>query len=137
MDSNTRRTVTNLARKVRAWCEAENVKLETPKNKNLCGWCAIATARLWKELNAQGVKGQIHLSLSGPCAHVFLVVDDHIVDVTATQFPQFRNEKLVILHEKEAEGYWFYKAEKKFDNTDKLREDQVASGWPACQTAEA
>ena len=138
MERALRTTVSTAARKVRAWCEAENSKRAFPVLGNdLSGWCAIASARLWKELQAKGINAEIHLSQEGYCAHVFLVVDDHVVDVTATQFRPFTHQPLVIKHLEEAEVHWFYNANKKFDHIVKLREDQVTNGWPVHQTVPA
>lgn len=129
-------TVTHQARRIRAWCEAENAGQGHPsRTKSLAGWCAIASARLWKELVAVGVNAEICMALNGSSAHVFLVIEDHVVDVTATQFQAFRDQKLNIMHVKEAEQYWYYRPIKVFQTPDKLREDQVTTGWPASQTA--
>ncbi len=138
MERALRTTVSTAARKVRAWCEAENAKRECSRaTENLGGWCAIASARLWRELQAKGINAEIHLSQEGDCAHVFLVIDDHVVDVTATQFRPFSHQPLVIMHLKEAEVHWFYQTSKKFNDADKLREDQVTNGWPPNQTVPA
>jgi hypothetical protein len=138
MERALRTTVTTQAKKVRAWCEAENGKREFPKHtEGLCGWCAIASARLWRELLAQGVKSELHIASNEGISHVFVIVDDYIVDVTATQFRAFANRKLVIMHAKEGEVHWFYRSHKVFDNPDDLRARQVADGWPTEQTVPA
>lgn len=68
-------------------------------------------------------------------AHVYCVVDDYIVDVTATQFKQFRNERVVIMHCKEAEAYDFYQSRAVFKCADSLRRQQKKDLWPQDQVA--
>lgn len=99
------------------------------------GWCAIASAKLWKSLDAVGIKTEIHLAQDIIGCHVFLVIEDHVVDVTATQFSEFENNKLVIMHVKEAEAYWFYQSADVFETADDLRANQIRTGWPRDQIA--
>jgi hypothetical protein len=71
----------------------------------------------------------------GAGAHVFIVVDDHVVDITATQFREFEDTKIVVLHTKEAEQYDFYETSQMFETPQKLRKYQVRNHWPGEQIA--
>ena len=135
MNKELRALVSEHAKKVRAWAEATNRRRAVPGTDDLNGWCAITSARLWRDLSAAGVKSEIHMAESDDGCHVFLVVDDHVVDVTATQFNEFRNRKLVIMHHREADRFWFYQSCDIFDTAEDLRVTQIRTGWPPEQTA--
>lgn len=70
-------------------------------------------------------------------SHVYLVVDDHVVDVTATQFDEFRGTPVVIAHYKEAEQHYFYQSSEIFGTPKELRKFQRKTGWPKNQIARA
>ena len=67
--------------------------------------------------------------------HVFLVVGDYVVDITATQFYEYRSRRILILHRKEAEVHWFHQGDDIFETADDLRAHQIRTGWPKAQTA--
>lgn len=121
----------DIAQGVREWTERRR---EAPDD--LCGYCAIAAAELHKRLNAAGIDALLHVAMHSneSDAHVFVTVDDHIVDVTATQFSQFAHDPVVILHEKEAQ-HWFHTSYESFDTVAELRRHQVKTGWPQNQIA--
>lgn len=136
MNRQKRALITEHANRVRTWAELTNSRRAFPGPSNLLGWCAIASARLWRELSAAGIESEIHMATGGGCgSHVFLVVDDHVVDVTASQFNEFYKKKLVIMHRKEAEQHWFYRTDDVFETADELRRSQIRTGWPKEQTA--
>lgn len=135
MKRELKQLVTGHAKLVRAWAEAANQRRKYNRRDNLMGWCAIASAKLWKSLDAAGIKAEIHLAQDIDGCHVFLVIEDHVVDVTATQFSEFESSKLVIMHVKEAEGHWFYQSSDIFETADDLRENQIRTGWPRHQVA--
>ena len=66
-------------------------------------------------------------------AHCFVVVEDHIVDVTASQFWQFKDQNLVIMHVREAEFYEMYRTVKTFSCGAALRRHQKRDKWPSNQ----
>lgn len=119
-----------IAKQVRTWAEkkAEDANYNPD---NLCGWCAIASGQLFKRLQADGIAAEIHIN-SG---HTFLVVEDHIVDITATQFHEFGNKPVLIIHQKEIDEneHWFYAETKVFKSIAKLHAFQVKEKWPAKQ----
>lgn len=104
-------------------------------DSDLSGWCAIASARLHRVLAAKGFKSELHMAHGDWGSHVFLVVEDHVVDVTATQFDEFKNQQLVIAHHRELEHHWFYQSSDVFESAEELREHQIRTGWPSSQTA--
>lgn len=119
-----------LAGGVRHWCEALAAKsLASP---DLQGYCAIASARLWSELTRAGIAAEIWEAQAW-CNHVYVIVDDHVVDVTATQFPPFRNCPVVIQHVKSAELLWWWRQDRPHASDRALHRHQIRSGWPQDQ----
>lgn len=125
--------VHSIAEEVRHWAEELARKRGRHDGFDLNGYCAIASAELYKRLTAAGVKAELHLASLDMGSHVFVVCEDHIVDVTATQFYEFRNQHIVILHVKEAEEHWFYCGDYVFNDPKKLRKAQIKWGWPQDQ----
>ena len=68
-------------------------------------------------------------------SHVFVVVADHIVCVTATQFSEFEEEKVLIMHTKEAESFEYYRSSRVFETVTELRKHQIKTRWPKEQVA--
>lgn len=134
MDKNLRLHVISIARNVRAWAEFRNNR-QTYPGRNLNGWCAIASAQLSREFSQNDIKHEIHMSETDMGNHVYVIVDDHVVDVTATQFSEFKNENIVILHHREADLYWFWRSAYVFQTANELRKHQRKTGWPIDQTA--
>jgi len=136
MDKALHDTVLGIAEDVRFWAEG---KAEHGL-ENLKGWCAKASAELFRLLCKEGIESEIHLwvhkSYKKPrAAHVFLVVDDHVVDVTATQFEEFSNTPVLIMHHREAEVYEFYQTVKTFKSIPELIAGQKKTRWPTHQIA--
>lgn len=126
-----RRSVETMARHVRAWALDRAGVYE----QDLCGWCGICSAELWRRLTRAGIHSRIHVHNSSWESHVFLVVDDHIVDVTATQFTEFRQVPVVIIPEFEGKAYSFYSTVEIFDSAMDLRQYQLKNKWPKMQVA--
>lgn len=132
MNNELKRIVVAAAKRARAWAQAE-----AGPHHNLCGWCAKASARLYAELSAHGIKPAICMTnTENQGSHVFLLLDDHVVDVTATQFQEFENKPVVIMHSKEAEQHYFYQPSEMFDTPARLRSYQRRHGWPEYQMAQ-
>lgn len=130
MNKNLLSRVFSVAQQVRIWTHERAVRAKY-NSHNLSGWCAISSAHLFRELRKAKITAELHY-VSGHC---FVVVEDHVVDVTATQFGEFTKTPILILHLKEAEQHWFYKTEKIFENPTELREHQLKEKWPRCQIA--
>lgn len=134
MNRTTKDILHTEATEVRHW--AERRATGTKNEKDLNGWCARASAELWRKLNAvhPELNPKICMAEGMLGAHVYIKIDDHIVDVTATQFPEFRYEPIVIEHEKELQ-HWFYETSKTFDSPTELLKDQKKHKWPKNQLA--
>ena len=131
MDKALRDTVTAIALDVRYWAE------DRAKYACLSGMCAIASAELHRRLAEVGIASEIHVWYwhYDESAHVYCVVDDFVVDVTATQFKEFRNRPVVIMHTREAEVYTYYQTQEVFKDAGSLRKMQKRTKWPAEQVA--
>lgn len=133
MDQILRDQILVIAHDVRLWTEQKAIRSDYHPN-DLMGWCAIASAELFKRLTAKGIKAEIHMHDYSYC-HCFCVVDDYVVDVTATQFYEYRNETIVFKHVKEAEVHEYYVTSKVFKCANDLRECQLREAWPSKQIA--
>jgi len=133
MNANLQSNVMAIATDVRYWAEGR----ASDDRPDLLGWCARASAELFKQLKAEDIDAEIHVWTAGVGeeAHVFVVVDDHIVDVTATQFKEFAETPVVILHYKEAQAYEFYQTVHVFHSITELLSYQKKSRWPGSQLA--
>ena len=134
MNKKLETLVLEIAHDVRQWTERKDKKRSEP-TKNLCGWCAIAAGKLYRQLCEEGIPSYLAMSQTGWGCHVFNIVDDHVLDVTATQFSEFANQRVVLLHEKEAEAYEFYQVEQLFGCNRELRRAQLNAKWPRSQVA--
>lgn len=123
------RLVEKVAHDVRNWAEKK-----AGEGDDLCGFCAIASAELHRRLKKLGIETELHLwDDSDYSCHVFLVVDDYVVDVTATQFWEFNNRRVVVLPKKAAEAYEFYNTSAVFKEPPALKRWQKKTGWPEDQ----
>ena len=128
--------IRSVAESVRYWAEGRAVGTEG--EDDLTGWCAIASAHLWRELLKIGVVGELHAWVSpadNSSAHVFLVVDDHIVDVTATQFGRMRAKPVHIQHLREAQIWDWYNSQQVFQTPEQLIKWQKRERWNREQIA--
>lgn len=121
-----------IASSVRKWAEKYAEKEDMPDD--LTGMCGIASAELSRRLTEANIPHEIHLFNDFGC-HVFIAVDDHVLDVTATQFHEFKHTKIVFRHYKEAEQYYYYQPSEIFANAEALRKHQLKTNWPMHQTA--
>ena len=134
MQENLRMRVLSVAREVREWTEMQNNKREY-HSEDLVGWCAIASAQLSRRFVVEEIPHRICMCEDDIGCHVFLIVDDHVVDVTATQFIAYEKEPVVIIHEREASACWYYQISREFQTPSELRRYQQKVGWPSDQTA--
>ncbi len=134
IDHELRIQLISAARQVRAWTEARDDSLEYP-SEDLNGWCAIASGQLSRLLHTLEINHEIHIAECPLGCHVYIVVNDHIIDITATQFQKYRNEPVLFEHRALVSGDWFYKPMHVFENADALREHQVQNKWHRHQIA--
>ena len=135
MNKQIRGRVAAIALETRAWV-SERAFLSNYNPDSLEGWCAIASAELCKRLNVEGIAAQIHMWVSGwgEC-HCFCVVEEHVVDITATQFEEFWDKELVIMPMLEAFEYEMYRGTEVFECGKDLRRYQKRNRWPSYQVA--
>lgn len=133
MDSDIYETVYQQAKDVRQW--AWELATQIDRNNRLAGWCAVCSTELWHRLEAVGISAELHFHCDRMVgSHVFLLVDNHIIDITATQFDEFRHVPIVIIPSYEGKNYSFYATKKVFHRADKLRSYIVSQDWPPNQT---
>ena len=131
MDKQIKSTVMNIASQVREWVLKEARKVRY-NEKDLCGWCAIASAKLHIELKKKNINSKLNIWNGAYSSHVFLTVDDYIVDITATQFLA-NHPHVLIIHEKEAEQFEYFKSCGEFKDVKHLRKTQIQHKWPSKQ----
>lgn len=131
MDIDTYSKILDTARIVRY--QVQDIAGED--EQDLCGYCAIASAKLWKDLNSVGIKAEIHAWVSEfEDAHVFLIVDDHVLDITATQFSELETIEVYLCHSREMQ-YYFHTSSEVFETPKQLKKWQTSTGWPSSQIA--
>jgi hypothetical protein len=89
MDVHKLKRVKRIAYRVREKCElyALNVISRDLDPKELMGLCAIASFTLCTELEKAGIEAEVYEGKYDTWfEHCWVVVDDKIVDITATQF---------------------------------------------------
>lgn len=129
MDNELRSIINKLGREVRRWA------LNQGAHPSLGEWCAICSGELAKRLEEHGIKPEVRISVDGDNnAHVFLALDDHIIDITATQFVEYRDRPVVIMHEREATE-WYHEAVDFVPHYKMLKKYQKKNGWVKEQIA--
>ena len=83
------KTIKQIAKEVRVW--GELLERNGICFENLRGLCAICSVELFTRLQKEGYKP---LFCFNTC-HAFVVVDNKIVDVTASQFSLYRNTNIL------------------------------------------
>lgn len=122
-----------IATDVREWVQARADRTDYGAD-SLCGWCAIASAELSKRLISAGIDCTICLSrVASRGYHCFVMIDDYVLDVTATQFREYEREPVVFLHSKEAEVNDYHIPVNEFSTAKALRVYQSKVHWPSYQ----
>lgn len=99
---------------------------------DLCGMCAIAAAELFRRLQSAGYKPKIAVRNKKVEGHCFIIVDEKVVDVTATQFGM-KPVEIVARNQKRLPSFWRHTS--LFDSVEDLILCQKRTGWPIEQTA--
>lgn len=115
-----------IAQNVRNWAEDR----DWHSIKTLYGFCAKASARLHTLLVKEGIPAKIGCNDH----HVYVIVDNYIVDVTATQFGPW--ETVTVLPLEEAGKYKHWEAQQIKHSAKELVGYQRRMGWPSDQLAE-
>lgn len=133
MNNTTETTIREIAQKVRVWAENKAHNSNGRYPPNLMGLCAISSARLHMELENKSIDATLNLA----DGHVFVMVDDYIVDVTATQFSEFSDTKINIIHERMVSDQYYYDVRQKFKTRLQLVREQSRQNWPDDEIAHA
>lgn len=136
MDKTLFDTVLGIATDVRYWAEGRAEGDDIP-DTSLSGYCAIASSELFRQLVSAGFTPEIHVweCPNTRDSHAFVVLDDHVVDVTATQFREFADKTVVIMHVREAETWPYWNSSYSFSSVEALIKRQKKDRWPARQIA--
>lgn len=79
-----------------------------------------------------GITAELRVHDGDQGSHVFLAVDDHVLDITATQFGL---KPVVYMHERLASRHHFYDYCHVCATPADLQQHQRAAGWPLDQIA--
>lgn len=120
--------------------EADRDPLKSMVNPaGLGGWCAISSAQMFRMLQQESIDSEIHMWVCPKTgqSHVFTVVEDHILDVTASQFSIFRNQPICLIHQREIhpKHHWFWNTVEIFSTPEDLIRAQKRNKWPKDQIA--
>jgi len=118
------KTITQIAEEVRVW--GELLECNGICFENLRGLCAICSVELFIRLQKEGYKP---LFCFNTC-HAFVVVDNKIVDVTASQFSLYRNTKILICDADDDRLTMEHDQEIVCDNISDIIDELDDVGWP-------
>lgn len=112
------------ARKVRRWA------LDNGAPDDLYCWCAICSVELFKRLTARNLKVEFVMTHSGWEYHCFLLWNDYIVDVTASQF--CNDKKMRIFEKEKGKGNWFWDMRPRYASiySDIKEIEHALNSWP-------
>ena len=135
METRSVRKILRIARKTRAWAELNRDAGGFPFDLN--GMCAIAAMKLFDDLTQQGFAAHIAINNRVNMGHCFVIVDNHVVDVTATQFGKetvffkpLADAKNTVPSRFEPSPWKFTKLH---DSIETFRKHLKKSGWPKHQ----
>lgn len=117
---------------VRKWCVSNNKHIRPNGfDSDLTGMCCIASAKLFETLVQSGYNPTLAMAEhDDDSAHCFIICDDYVLDITATQFGMAPIETI---HEKIASEYWFWNPKVLFYSVDELIKYQKKTKWPKYQ----
>lgn len=127
-----KRKIILIAGRVRRWMEQKAGEYEICPVDLGCG-CAIACARLLGELLKNGINDAGIILGEG---HTYIMIDDHILDVTATQFNGFEKRKVLFMPWSEflalpqKKTWWTYDPNPPVKCPKEFRNSQISYGWP-------
>lgn len=123
------------ARAVRSW--TEQYATEHNFSPRLTCLCAVASAKLHERFIQHNIKASIGMAHDDMVnfSHVFIIVEDSLVDITATQFgnhPKVTIKKLIDAR-KLAFTHWYWDINYQFDSSKSLYDYQQSTKWPVEQ----
>lgn len=126
---NNNRVLT-IARAVREWAEERAAQFGDSDPQLSC-YCAIASAKMSMILAAEGIKHRIGYAHSPIGGHMYILIDNWIIDVTATQFGE--DEKILVRHAHATRLPWYHRTKQTFMSAQTLLRWQQRSYWPEDQ----
>lgn len=84
--------VLQMAQDTRDWVKKE---YDLEEDHDMSCYCLISSVELYQRLVKAGYTPKIHVAQD---YHVFLSLDRHIVDITATQFTRYYHKPVEIVH---------------------------------------
>ena len=108
------------ARSARRWAMRHRQKFNC--DDDLAGMCAISSGYLYRLLRKAGIESFLCVNHE----HCFVLANDYIVDITATQYGL--KPVTIVEVEKAYQEFWFI--ENKFKTPEDLFEHQFDEGWP-------
>lgn len=130
MDPCTMKKVYDIAKQTRLWAERTGKRKKFPYD--LCGMCAIASGRLFRDLSRAGFRPQLVMSDN----HCFVRLNGYAVDITATQFHPYERKKVLIkpveLLQDDDRSPWNYHTVSA--SRREMRRMQIEQGWPPSET---
>jgi hypothetical protein len=124
--------VLEIARTVRRWAEERAIDYGDTHPEDLACYCAIASAKFSVLLEKVGIKHRIGYAYASIGGHMFILVNNWIVDVTATQFSE--TEKILVRHAHATRLPWYHRVKQTFVSARTLIKWQQKNGWPDDQT---
>ena len=117
--------LSQILKETRNWAEIEGHKIGFPED--LMGMCAIVSKKLFNQLKKNGYKVKI---VYNP-RHCFVILNNRIIDLTATQFGKYYPKIHIIkLKKYQSAEYKIYRI---FENEKQLTDYQVKTMWPKHQ----
>lgn len=117
-----------IASETRRWAKRSRKHFDD----DLCGMCAIASARLHANITAQGLSAVIAIRNKIDDGHCFVIAYGHVIDITATQFGL---KPVEIRPLSVAVKYSFWRKTKIVKDSKELVVFQKKAGWPLDQQA--
>lgn len=118
------KTLYHIANSTRLWVEQQ-----CEENSDLMGMCAVASCELFNRLQERNISPTLHIAIHDYEAHVFVVAENYIIDVTATQFGVTDkivvrpNQNFTILN-------WYWRSSRTFNSVAELIQYQQQTHWP-------
>lgn len=127
----TEKELYNIAKEARQWTEEFSQLYPRYYSSHLDGLCAIGTSYLSFLLTKNNIPNKIAIFEDEDSGHCFIVCNSKIIDITATQFSNFKLDIIEIrnLENINCDKYPLWNITKLVDNPQKLLEYQKRSGW--------
>lgn len=125
MDDTLRNRVAQAAEQARQWTEAKYKVYDC--DDDMCGMCGVSTMYLSRLLKQENIHH--NLCVADDRRHCFVVCEQLIVDVTATQFSE---DRVVIVSAKDTDrdiNRWYWKASHTFSSEQELRQHLIDQKW--------